>query len=113
MIGTKYRVIKAMDFHPHCAQSVKAESDETNSQINQLHNFNCTNAKGYVCICTCVYSVSLFIMSVGVGNNVTHKENSRPQSFYVHVREVIKEQILDIFEHHISQIAQTSTITIT
>jgi len=58
----------------------------------------------------CVHSVSLFIMSVGVGNNVTHRENSRPQSF-LHVKEVIEEQIPDIFEHHISQIAQTSTIT--
>ena len=43
--------------------------------------------------------------TVGVGNNVTHRENSLLQSL-LHVREVIKEQIPDIFEHHISQIAQ-------
>ena len=37
-------------------QSVKAESDETDSQISWSHSFNCTNVKGYVCVqfhCSC------------------------------------------------------------
>jgi len=32
--GYKVQSDKAMDFHPHCSQSVKAESDETDSQIS-------------------------------------------------------------------------------